>query len=140
MQTMEIVEVQSPPTIEDFEIGDRVYFLNYKHNIIEYGSITSLYSSHLSVTLESGQMPLVNLGQFQFGGSVGKCFPMEQLQVGSVISVFHSGERVYADILEIVPDKSVRFKYRSKGYQEVTMAASEKEPLEFKMACYTLEG
>lgn len=137
---MEAQEVDTRPVIEDFEIGERVYFLNYKHNIIEYGKITGIYTSHMDITLDSGRMPLVHVDQFAAGGPVGKCFPMEHLEVGSVISVFHSGERIYADILEIVKDSSVRFEYRSGPAREVTITASKTEPLEFQMACYTLEG
>lgn len=137
---MDTVELQTEPVIEDFEVGERVYFLNYKHNVIEYGRISGLYTSHMDVTLDNGKIPLAHLTNFASGGPMGKCFPMDQLQVGSVISVFHSGERVYADVIKITGERSVVIEYRNGKSKRVTIEATEGEPLEFKMACYILEG
>lgn len=137
---MEIVEVQIPLTVEDFEIGDRVYFLNHKHDIIEYGTITALLDPIVQVIFEKGIKRPVHVTQFGAGGWVGRCFPIEQLEVGSVVSVFNSGERIYADILEFVPGKIVRLKYRSDGKEALMTQSPENGPLEFQMACYALEG
>lgn len=135
---MEITEI--PPVIEDFEVGDRIYLLNYKHDIIEYGTIIELFDSKARVLFDIGSSGLIHVSQFAPGGPVGKCFPLNQLEVGSVVSVFELGKRIYADVEEIVKNERVRIKYRSGSVIEKTFHDSEWEPLEFKMADFTLEG
>lgn len=138
MNTVEIREI--PPIIEDFEIGNRVYFVNHKHDTIEYGTVTAILDSRLKVKFDNGKSRPVHISHFAAGGWLGRCFPMDQLEVGSVVSVLYLGERVYGDVLEIVEGQKVRIKYHSGAVLEGTVHASEWETLESKMADFTLEG
>lgn len=127
--------------MDDFEEGDRVY-VTYRDGEIELGTVRYIRNDErMSVRLDSGRVPFVHINQFGPRGQYGKCFPIEQLQVGSVLSLYAGpGQRFYADVVGYAPNEYVELKYR-EGKNEGALIATEKgKPLELQLAPYTLEG
>lgn len=138
---MEIQEITMPLSLDDFEVGDRVYVVGSNNDSLEFGTIKDIYNPHMNVLMDNGKMPLVHINQFKDGGPIGKCFPVGQLNVGSVISFpYGAGKRFYADITDYVPGKYVELTYRKGKTKSALITAEEGRPLEFQLAFYTLEG
>lgn len=138
---MEAQEINVPLVLEDFGVGDRVYFVNDEHEL-ELGVVNNLQAPYVNFRMDNGTMRLFHIKQFKQDSTMGKCFPIDDLKVGSVISFpYGAGQRYYADIIEYVPGKYVDFAYRRKAKTKPARIEAEKgKPLEFKLAFYTLEG
>lgn len=139
METLLKRETETPATCDDFTVGDRIYAMN-KYMKVEFGNVTAIIEPHIHFRLDSGETQLAHVSWFKTGGSVGKCFPIEDLEVGSVVSIlWGGGRRLYADVTEYVYDEYVEIRYQINGSKSV-MKASEGKPLDFMLAFYTLEG
>lgn len=140
-QSMESQEINIPLVLEDFGVGDRVYFVNGEHEL-ELGVVNNLQASYVNFRMDNGKMRLFHINQFKSDSPMGKCFPVNELKVGSVISFpYGAGQRYYADIIEYVPGKYVEFSFRGKVKTKPARLEAEKDkPLDFLLAFYTLEG
>lgn len=134
-------EANFPLMMDDFEVGDRIY-VTYRDGEIELGTVRDIRTDErMNVLLDSGRVPFVHIDQFGPRGQYHKCFPVEQLQVGSVISIYAgSGQRFYADVVDYVPNEYVELEYREGKNEGAFIGAEKGKPLEVQLAPYTLEG
>lgn len=135
-----MTEVNFPLIMEDFEVGDRVS-VAYTNGVIDLGAVRDIRTDiRMNVLLDHGKVAFVHINQFGPKGQYRRCFPMEQLQVGSLVSICAgSGERFYADVTTYFPNKYVELKYHEVN-NRIIIEAEDGKPLEFLLAAYTLEG
>lgn len=134
-------EANFPLMMDDFEVGDRIY-VTYRDGEIELGTVRDIRTDErMNVLLDSGRVPFVHISQFGPRGQYGKCFPIEQLQVGSVVSLYEgSGERLYADVVNYAPNEYVELKSHDWKPKSIIIATEKGKPLEYQLSPYTLEG
>lgn len=121
MNTMQAPkEVQLPLTIDDFEIGDRIYSMF--HGEITFGTIVSNpweAEDHVTVKDDSGYCHSVHLSCFVKGVGVeyyGKLPDLSQLKRGSRISRLNKdGVREYCVVTQYVPGQIIGVKEEKRG-------------------------
>jgi hypothetical protein len=138
MKSLEATEALTPLIIEDFEIGNRVYFLNHKQDRLDYGTVTNVVEDRLEVVFDGFYRPVM-IHISQFGSNAGRCFDINAVEVGSVVSALSKGERFYADVTEYIPNEKLTIKYRSDG-TVVTFCHTARNHIEFQMDIFTIEG
>lgn len=145
---MEITEV--PPVIEDFERGDRVYWVH--NRTIQYGTVNNVYYQAEGSSVIGNMLVQFDNGEWgNYRGDeiatmkdrkqeFGKCLDVSRLEEGSVISRIQEGKRVYADVLSYTP--KVKLAYRLRGQQYITIIRENdyNPTIEQQMCEWELEG
>ena len=130
------MEISIPVIAEDFEASDRVYLVS--GGGVRYGTVQHVEKTFLNVKFDTGNEEIINLAIFEGTGYAGKCFPVSQLRIGSVISTVDSGKRYYASIMDLDGRGLVIQYHEGKGMYH--LVESESDPLEFQMRDFELEG
>lgn len=130
------MEISIPVIAEDFEAGDRVYLITREG--LHYGTVQYLEKTLLNVKFDTGGQEMINLAIFEGTGYAGKCFPVSQLRIGSVVSTFDNGKRYYASVMDL-DDRGLVIQYH-EGKSMYHLVESESDPLEFQMRDFELEG
>lgn len=145
MDSMEI-----PAVIEDFERGDRVYWV---HNFtLQYGTVNNVYYQAEGDSLIGNMLVQFDNGEWSNYRSdeittmkdrkqaFGKCLDVSLLEEGSVISRMQDGKRVYADVLHYTP--KVKLTYRVCGQKYITVIRENdyNPTIEQQMCEWELEG
>lgn len=125
---------------EDFEVGDRI-ILHYQ-GASTLGTVISATEDFLEILYDVGETVFLSSRELLSPpqGIYGKPLTVKDLRKGSVISAVLNGVRVYADVLEFVPER--RLKYRIQGQDEVAVVllSSYRPKLEKQMLGWELEA
>lgn len=121
MNTMQASqEIQLPLTIEDFEVGDRVYSMF--HGEVTLGTIVSnrhQSEGHVTVKDDSGYSHSVHLSCFVKGAGVeyyGKVPDLSQLTIGSRVSRLKAdGIREYCVVTQYLPGQIIGIREETRG-------------------------
>lgn len=138
MEEARTAELKTPLIVEDFEQGDKIYFIDSKHAIVRYGVVEGASGQRVQVKLDNHSSPMnIHISQFN-NGSCGKLFDLESLKVGDFISTGRYGGRSYAVVLEIVPGEKVTVQYDSRMVHH--FFEKDTEPIGFQMSEFETEG
>jgi hypothetical protein len=145
MKTMhELQEIQLPLTIDDFEVGDRVYSMS--HGEIAFGTIVSnpwQSEGHVTVKDDSGYCHSVHLSCFVKGAGFdyyGKIPNLSKLRIGSRISRLNKdGIREYSVVTQHLPDQIISVREEASGAY-FTSRTSAGQVLEKDFRDWQIEG
>lgn len=148
---METVFTAFSVVIDDFEIGDRIYYNPLKGKNLPKDSELNIYTlpiygTVLSVNERSVKLKMddemnarfVHIEAFNSGGRYGRCFDESLLRKDARLSCFNGRERVYATVVSYTPNVSVSLHFPA-AHQLIEIPASEHKPLGYQLATYDLE-
>lgn len=136
-------KVKLPPIVEDFEEGDRVY----RHSMVTdntiFGTVQKASNGRVIVLLDSQVVHYVSINYFQENEGVtfywGKCLPLKQVEVGSVISVTTNDVTLRA-VVDYISPYRITFTYVDNPEVTDSWVNTISRPLEFLLRNWELEG
>lgn len=128
----------------DFEVGDRFYSVRKDANIY-MGTVLSSKETALSVLWDDGTEDTFEAPSARelvwLLKNCGSPLDLTQLEVGSIISRFLGGKRVFLQVTNYVPGKEVEAAFIGRDDKPpLIKRASEKHSLEKLMSLWELEG
>lgn len=143
----EVIEL--PFIIEDFEVGDRVYFHDVTKNHSSLGTVWSVNADDVTVTMDDDWMvrraPVSMFkkmdGEFTPRADFwGKALPMKELEEGSIISYASRGFKTLASVKSISESK-IRLAYQDDDEaQDEIISSNENRSIEYALLFWELEG
>lgn len=140
--------VNLPFIIEDFEVGDRVYFHDVTQNKSFLGTVWSIHNDDLMVTMDEDWMvrraPVSMFGKMDgtFTPRVnfwGKCLPLQEIEEGSIISFASRGFKTLATV-KYVSDSKIHLGYDDPDTADDILYTNENRTIEYALLFWELEG
>lgn len=137
-----IVEV--PVIVEDFEAGDRVYHYSTMSDRMLLGTVQSTEPGKVLVRMDDNLEITVPIEMFQEElhryNYWGKCLPLEQIKVGSRLSINYAGARRFSVVQELSPEKMTLLLVDNPGYSDTTeWDLTNKDSVDFMLRKWHLE-
>lgn len=148
------VEIEPFSTIEDFEVGDRVYRLDEATRQIDRGTVVEIQAGSMFLSLDSGvpgefiEVTENNTGTSAERSTIlqwGKMMDFSLVEEGATLSTLlpeyaPDGDRVYGTVLEFIPGKKLVLEDQEYPYSTVTFESGESGlSLEDTLAGWELE-
>ena len=114
-------EAEVPLIPEDIEVSDRLYCTRYSTTV--FGRAVIVSSERIAIKLDKGGIVNIMLTPrnpaLQQLRSWGKAFPLDQVEIGSLVSVLDNNdndeqERFYGTVKEYVPELSITIEYEDR--------------------------
>lgn len=116
--------VDVPVIVEDFEAGDRVYRYSAMTDGLLLGTVKSTEPGKVLVRMDADVETIVPIDMFQEelhrNNYWGKCLPLEQVKVGSRLSIDYAGARRFTVVQELSPEKMTLLLVDNPGYSDIT--------------------
>lgn len=145
-----MTNMEIPTVIEDFERGDRVYWV---HNFtVQYGTVNNVYYERVNDEIVGNMLVQFDNGEWgSYRGeeivtmkdrkqAFGKCIDIRLIEEGSVISRIEEGKRVYADVLSYTPKVKLTYRVHGQNYVTVIKENDYNPSIEQQICEWELEG
>lgn len=127
-------EVSVPYVIEDFELGDGVWYFDAGRNELLLGDITEIRGNYLYATCNDGRTYYIKISEFgkrSLGGEAwGRTLDISLLHKGSILSRVVNGKRIF--------ERVEQFRNYKSGYpgtitlRSMTGTEEESDTCEFR--------
>lgn len=116
--------VDVPVIVEDFEAGDRVYHYSPMTDGLLLGTVQSTSPGKVFVRMDDDSEISVPIDMFQEelnrNNHWGKCLPLDQVKVGSRLSIDYAGARRFTVVQGLSPEKMTLLLVDNPGYSDIT--------------------
>lgn len=136
-------ELQTGQTIDDFDVGDRIYFIDLTS--IRIGTVSAISPDKLFViaaAMDDGtdgyfsEMHLYDDAPYR----IGKALNLSLLKEGSIISTLTPSGRIYAEVKEYLPEKKLVFEEKGSIFTTVRQYPGSESTIEELMIFREVEG
>lgn len=141
---MNTEEIILPVIAEDFEIGDKVYQHALKTDTMRFGVVEHAQDEYIFVRMEDRSVMRVNLEDFQPNSTSylrwGKRLPLEQVQLGDVLSINYMGRKWFNKVHHINDSGLVLIVTDGHNYGDITeWDFTNGDSRDFVLRSFTLE-
>lgn len=132
-----------PVLLEDFEVGDRIYWARYSSVKLAtvtssgYGLLVVQFDDESYRSFTAQELAVANTRS----GFLGKPIDLSLVEVGSVIShLIEDNEREYADVLSFIPETELAYRVQDRDAIIVVKENDYSPTIEQQMFDWEVEG